>query len=203
MRTTRSILIIFTILLSFSFLDSSYAYAESNKNKENIHIKLPFADVAKDFKNVNIDKGNRKKLGLTKDKLNNTFLNLNLKINKVDDSSNFEVSGVIMINKETFKANYSGNLEVINGEHGNYYFGPLEGTAHTKNGVQDSVLGLYYNPSLDEAIATVSIGEISYEGIGMLYFGNYNETTSQEVNEAIELKENQEDLSKKVNSLLS
>ncbi|WP_214482923.1 hypothetical protein [Bacillus sp. SM2101] len=158
------------------------------------HFKLDFSEemnYTMDMKYV--EKGNKNKLGLTKEKTKNTFLNMNIKIEEGNDSSYFDVSTVVKVGKDTYKGSYQGDMEKQLGEKGVFYFGPLEGTSKTKGKDEDSVLGLYFNPATNHAYVTVSIGEISDDGTGMLYFGEHNEYSTNEVNAIMDVEKSKTD----------
>ncbi|MFS1519596.1 hypothetical protein V1503_24520 [Bacillus sp. SCS-151] len=191
---------IFGIILSVLFssvittkanaIDLSSGQVKVNSTHQ---IKLNYAKDMEDLTNENILKGNKEKVGLTKEKYKNTFINLNIKIEENNSESYFDVHTVTKVNDDNYKGNYNGSLEKFTGEEGIYYYGPLEGTSETKGGSEDSILGLYFNPSTKNAIVTISIGEISEKGIGSLFFGDHTELSKAEINKAeelIELKNN-------------
>lgn len=96
-------LLLFTTVPVYANEDSIFDINSSNVYQ----IKLPYAEVAKKFKNENIEKGNSFKLGLTKEKMDTSFLNLNIKLNKKDKFAETIVKGVINIDGSTFVAEYN------------------------------------------------------------------------------------------------
>nr|WP_106781073.1 hypothetical protein [Lysinibacillus timonensis] len=176
---------LYILLLIFSTVAPVQASVNSENNKT-YNYRLPMAEIAEKFNNENIEKGNKKKLGLEKEKYKDTYINIKITLGGMHgNNAEISVETILKMNGSLFKGSYHGAINKFEGEDGEYYFGPVEGIMSTKLGNEDSVLGLYFNPSLNESIATVSIGEISEDnGIGMLYFGEYTEKTGEEVTKA-------------------
>lgn len=137
------------------------------------NIQLSYAKAAKNLENEFIEKGNFIRFDLNKAKFPKTFLNLTLNVvNEKENFTEFNAVGVLRIENKTYQIKYDGELEKLYDNNELFYFGSLDGEAQTKGKPEESVLGLYFNPTTKDAIATVTVGTINERtGTAMLYFG--------------------------------
>lgn len=92
-----------------------------------------------------------------------------------------QVSGNLREKSGMSKFEYTGELEKKIVENGYFYEGPLEGYIIKDNNKKFSLLGLLYDPELNEATVTLTIGKLGEDFEGIYFFGEISNDLKERI----------------------
>lgn len=205
-----------TFLLTSLFISQNIANASvvglDNCTKSNYSFKL---EINKDFldfysynssnDNMPIIKGNKFKVGYTGTQ--KAWFNINIKTYQGNGKDIFvEGNAVLKIANETYPLKVEGDLEnYILSDGTSAYYGPLTGYIKSRFSDEECIVSLYFDPFNNKASASLSIGTIGSEGVGMLVFGETDSNIQEiyELNNNMQIKDNETDRNLPLRSLSS
>ncbi|WP_139902837.1 hypothetical protein [Clostridium thermarum] len=173
MKKNRKIIMILTFLFVFVTIFSNIrVQAQENHKKIKVNTKLSVNSEILSKSQMGDEKQHLEDAHFNKfkskiDKV--TSLKMNLDIIPGDECNSVSGQSVLHIGKENYSFTVEGNLDTFNINNKTVFYGPVFGKLKNKQKEDSTIIGLYYDPSTDTTIASLSVGDLSKDGVTLCY----------------------------------